>query len=33
MLTTNQVPSITTMSAENYGGSSIWCTKCYTTQI
>jgi hypothetical protein len=26
MLTTNQVPLITTMSAEDYEGSSIWCT-------
>ena len=33
MLTTNQVPLITTMSAEDYEGSSIYCTKCYTTQI
>jgi hypothetical protein len=33
MLTTNQAPFITTMSAEDYEGSSIYCTKCYTTQI
>ena len=33
MLTTNQVPLIITMSAEDYEGSNIYCTKCYTTQI
>jgi hypothetical protein len=33
MLTTNQVPPITTMSAEDYEESGIYCTKCYTTQI
>jgi hypothetical protein len=33
MLTTNQVPLITTMSAEDYEGSIIYYTKCYTTQI
>jgi len=30
MLTTNQVPLITTMSVEDYEGSNIYCTKCYT---
>jgi len=33
MLTTNQVPLITTMLAEDYEESRIYCTKCYTTQI
>jgi hypothetical protein len=33
MLTTNQVPLITMMSAEDYEESSIYCTKYYTTQI
>jgi hypothetical protein len=33
MLTTNQAPLITTMSAEDYEESSIYCTKCYTIQI
>jgi len=33
MLTTNQVPLLTKMSAKDYEGSSIYCTKCYTTQI
>jgi hypothetical protein len=33
MLTTNQVSLITTMSAEDYEGSIIYCTKCYTIQI
>jgi hypothetical protein len=31
MLTTNQVPLITTMLDEDYEGLSIYCTKCYTT--
>jgi hypothetical protein len=33
MLTINQVPLITTMSAEDNEESSIYCTKDSTTQI